>query len=130
MLTSKLYGKKQGGVSLSGLIMLLVVLGVISIIGLKVVPTYVEYRAILNGIKLAKAAGTTPREIQKAFDTNASVTYIETIHGKDLNIAVDDGELQVSFAYEKKIPLVGFASLVLDYAGSTAKGGAPAVKPE
>lgn len=129
MARSKQHRSAQQGISLVGLIFVLAILGVLGVLGLKIVPTYVEYRAISNGIKLAKSSGTTVREIQAAFDKNASVTYIDAIKGKDLVIAADNGEIEVSFAYEKKIPLVGFASLVLDYAGSTAKGGAPLAKP-
>jgi type II secretory pathway pseudopilin PulG len=120
---------KQQGISLVGLIFVLAILGFVGVLGLKIVPTYIEYRAISNGIKQAKAAGTTVRAIQDAFNQNASVTYIESISGKDLIIGAENGEIEVSFAYEKRIPLMGPASLVLDYTGTTAKGGVPAVKP-
>jgi len=122
------FRNRQQGISLVGLIFVLAVLGMVGVLGMKVVPTFVEYRAILNGIKLAKLNATTPREIQAAFDTNASVTYITTLTGKDLIIGAENGQLEVSFAYEKRIPLVGIASLLLEYSGSTAKNKAPAVK--
>ncbi len=122
--------KTQQGISLVGLIFVLAILGFLGVLGLKIVPTYVEYRAISNGIKLAKASGSTVREIQAAFDKNASVTYIDTLKGKDLLISAESGEIEVSFAYEKRIPLVGPASLLIDYSGSTARGGAPAKPAE
>ena len=125
------YGIKQGGISLVGLIVVLAVAGFLGILALKIVPTYSEYRAVLNAIKAAKATGGGVREIQNAFDANATVNYISSISGKDLIIGKENGEMEVSFAYEKKIPLVGPASLLLEYAGTTAKGGAPAAaKPE
>ncbi|WGG52316.1 DUF4845 domain-containing protein [Rugamonas sp. DEMB1] len=124
-------GIKQEGISLVGLIVVLAVAGFVGILALKIVPTYSEYRAVLNAIKAAKATGGGVREIQNSFDANATVNYISSIGGKDLIIGKENGEMEVSFAYEKKIPLVGPASLLLEYAGTTAKGGAPAaVKPE
>jgi hypothetical protein len=120
---------KQAGVSLTGLIFVLAILGFIGVLGLKIVPTYTEYRAILNAIKTAKATGGTVREMQQSFDNSATVNYISTISGKDLVIAKDNGETEISFAYDKKIPLFGPASLLLEYAGSTAKNGA-AVAPK
>lgn len=120
--------RRQRGISLTGLIFTLAVLGVIGLLGLKIVPTFIEYRAIVGAIRSAKTAGSTPAEVQAAFDKSASVTYIDSIRGKDLLIGAENGQIEVSFAYEKKIPLIGFASLVLDYAGSTASG-APAAKP-
>jgi hypothetical protein len=41
--------------------------------------------------------------------------------GKDLDISSVNGEVEVSFAYDKKIPLVGPASLLIEYQGSTAR---------
>jgi hypothetical protein len=112
---------RQRGISLVGLIVTLAMLALLVLLGFKILPTYIEYRAISSAIVAAKAAGGTAREIRSAFDKNASASYIESISGKDLVIDSDGGQIEVSFAYEKKIALVGPASLLLDYAGSTAK---------
>jgi hypothetical protein len=47
-----------------------------------------------------------------------------------LTIEREDGGLEVSFAYDKKIPLVGPASLLLEYTGTTSKSGPAAAKPK
>ncbi|MFA9218650.1 MAG: DUF4845 domain-containing protein [Sphingomonadaceae bacterium] len=116
-------GNKQQGISLVGLIIVLAALGFVGVLAMKIVPTYSEYRAIQNAIVEAKKNGTTVVEIQKSFDANASVSYISSITSRDLVIGKENGEMEISFAYEKKIPLVGPASLLLEYQGSTAKGG-------
>ena len=41
--------------------------------------------------------------------------------GKDLKISGRGDQMEVSFAYQKKVPLYGPASLVIDYKGSTAE---------
>jgi len=120
---------KQGGISLVGLILALAALGVVGILALKLVPIFSEYRAIKNSIVTAKSAGSSVREIQNAFDANATVNYISSISGKDLIVEKENGEMEVSFAYEKKIPLVGPASLLLEFSGTTSKSGTPADKP-
>ena len=122
---------RQNGVSLTGLILVLAVLGMVAVLALKILPTYTEYRAVKNAIVTAKAAGgNSPLEIRKAFDANATVAYITAISGSDLTIE-REGEgkgVEVSFAYEKKIPLVGPASLLLEYQGTTGTSAA-AAKP-
>jgi hypothetical protein len=120
---------RQGGLSLVGLIFLLAVLSCLALLGLKIVPAYAEYRAVLNAVKSAKASATTVREVQQAFDRSATTAYIDSISGKDLLISKETGELEISFAYEKKIPLVGPASLVFDFAGTTAANGVVAARP-
>ncbi|RFP18681.1 MULTISPECIES: DUF4845 domain-containing protein [unclassified Duganella] len=117
--------KQQKGVSLVGLIIVLAALGFVGVLALKIVPTYTEYRAIQNAIVTAKATGGSVLEMQKSFDANATTGYISSITSHDLLIAKENGEFEISFAYEKKIPLVGPASLLLEYQGTTAKNGMP-----
>lgn len=112
---------KQRGVSLFGLIVALIIVGVIALLAMKVVPAVVEYRGILKAIEEAKKSGTTVLEIRQSYDRRAEVGYLESIRGYDLEIAKVDSEFEVSFAYEKKIPLVGPASLLLEFSGTTAK---------
>jgi Tfp pilus assembly protein PilE len=121
---------KQGGISLVGLILVLAVLGFLGVLALKIVPTYTEYRAIQNAIVTAKATGGSVVEMQKSFDANATTGYISSITSRDLIIGKENGETEISFAYEKKIPLVGPASLLLEYQGTTAKSGVSAAAPK
>lgn len=109
----------ERGLSLSGLIFMLAIFGVCAVFGLKLVPAVMEYMAVKKAIVTAKSAGTTPKEIQSAFDKTAQVNDITSISGHDLEISKNGEDTVVSFAYEKKIPLVGPASLLLEYSGST-----------
>ena len=112
---------KQRGVSLFGLIVVLIIVGFIAVMAMKIVPAVVEYRGIVKAIEDAKNSGTSVMEIRQSYDRRAEVGYIESIRGYDLEIAKVDNEFEVSFAYEKKIPLVGPASLLLEFSGTTAK---------
>ncbi|TFW27413.1 DUF4845 domain-containing protein [Duganella callida] len=122
--------KRQNGISLVGLIVVLAVLGFLGVLAMKIIPTYTEYRAIQNAIVTAKNTGGSVLEMQKSFDANATAGYISSINSRDLMFEKVDGQTEISFAYEKKIPLVGPASLLLEYEGTTAKGGAKPVKTE
>lgn len=115
------YKKHQGGVSLIGLIFSLGILAGLALLAMQVVPTVIEYNSIRKAIVSAKAAGSTVREIQGAFDRQASIGYIESISGRDLEVTKGNDGMEVSFAYQKKLPLFGPASLLLEYAGTTAR---------
>lgn len=122
----------ESGVSLSGLIVVLVVLGALALVAIKVTPAFLEYKAVKSSIVKAKAdAGTgTVREIQQAFDKNAGVNDVDAISGHDLVITRDGGNTEISFSYEKKIPLAGNVSLLLDFAGTTDPSGVVAAKAD
>ena len=128
MLTSS---ARQTGLSLVGFIFLLSIVAVVMVLGMKLVPTVNEYSAIKKAIASAKQNGTTPQEIRSSFDKHAEVGYIDSVTGKDLKVLQTSDGFEVSVAYQKKIPLVGPASLVLDYEATTAKSGVvPKVPPK
>jgi hypothetical protein len=113
----------ESGVSLSGLIVVLALLGAAALVLIKTVPALIEYRSVKNAIVQAKAQGGTVREIQQAFDRNAGVNDVGAVQGRDLVITRDGGEVQVSFAYEKRVPLAGNVSLLFDFSGTTDPSG-------
>ncbi len=112
---------KQGGLSLISLILLAVIAIGLGMIGMQVVPTAKEYFAIKAALN--KAVSGTPgdeNEIRRQFDRSAAIDDISSIKGSDLVFEKQPGGVSVSFRYEKRIPLYGPASLLLDYQG-TAK---------
>ena len=113
----------EGGVSLSGLIVVLVVVGAVALVAIKTAPALLEYRAVKQSIARAKATGGTVREIQQAFDKNADINSIDAIQGRDLVINRDSGTPEVSFRYEKRVPLAGNVSLLFYFAGTTDPSG-------
>jgi type II secretory pathway pseudopilin PulG len=121
---------REAGVSLSGLIVVLIVLGFLAVLAMRVFPAWAEYRSIKNAIVQAKAAGGGTREMQQAFDRNAEINNITAISSRDLAISRDNGQAELSFAYEKRIPLAGNVSLLIDFAGTTDPSGEVASKAD
>ena len=113
---------RQRGLTFFGLLILafIVVAGVV--VGARVVPSVSEYMACVKGVKEAASEGT-PDAARAAFDRYATVGYITTISGQDLDIAPGrNGSLTISFAYDKEIPLVGPVYLLIKYHGSSHSG--------
>jgi hypothetical protein len=112
--------KRQGGFSLIGFLSTLTVLGAIGLLLVRAGPSVVEFWAIDKAVAAASIAANTPDELRRAFDKLAAAGYIDSIEGKDLKITGAGKDMEVSFSYEKKIPLVGPANLLIDYRGGTA----------
>jgi hypothetical protein len=110
---------RQRGLSIIGLIFIgLIVVGLLAI-GFKAVPAVVEYIAIERALQKIKNEGTTVRDIQAAFDRHATIDDITSITSKDLDITKDSDQVVISYAYQKKIPIVDNVSLVIDFSGTT-----------
>lgn len=122
-------GNSQRGLSMVGFLFGIIIVALLAVLGMKVVPTVVEYSAIKKAIVNAKNSGTTVKEIQVSFDRQRETNYVESVSSKDLEITKTGDGFDVSVSYEKKIALFGPASLLLEYHATTASGFANKSKP-
>ena len=113
--------QRADGFSLIGFLCTLIVFGVAGVLALRAGPGVVEYWAVDKAVKAARATANTPEEVRGTFDKLAAAGFIDAIEGKDLKISGRGDHMEVSFAYQKKVPLYGPASLVIEYKGSTAE---------
>jgi len=112
--------RKQLGVSLSGLLMSAVILAAVALLGMKVGPEVMEYYQIVKTVKkIASGGAESVADVRKDFDNQANIDNIKAITAQDLEISKDSGKLEISFAYESRIPLFGNVSLLLEFQGSS-----------
>lgn len=108
---------RQRGLSLVGLIVVSILLVFAALVGMKTVPALLEYAAIKRAVAQAVQRGTTATEIRSAFEQVAAVEDISSIRGKDLEIGKQGDRTVVAFRYERRIPLFGNVTLLLDFDG-------------
>ena len=90
-----------------------------ALVGMRVVPSVVEFMAIKKAAVRAASSSDSPTEIRAAFERSAAVDDFTAITSKDLVINKAGDRQIVSFSYEKRIPIFGPASLVIEYAGNS-----------
>ena len=114
--------RKQRGVALSGLLFWAIVIGLVSVLGMKVTPDCLDYFKAVKSIKAVagQSAGRTVPEIRNAFDRYAEVNQISAVKGVDLDISKEGDRAIISFAYEKRIHLFYNVSLLIDFQGSSS----------
>src|SRR5574343_608504 len=108
---------KQRGVALSGLLFWSIVLVLVAVLGMKVLPTFIEYQKILKDAKATVnqvGPEATVPDVRRAFDKFAEIDMLE-FKSTDLDVSKDGGKIVIDFAYEKRIPLFWNVSLVIDY---------------
>lgn len=111
----------QRGLSLSGLLLWCVVLVVVGVTGMRVVPSAIDYYKLKKDIKAVAAQvpkEATVADVRKAYDRFAEIDMLP-LKSSELDIAKDNGQIVISFAYEKRIPLMTNVSLVIDYKASS-----------
>jgi hypothetical protein len=116
------FRNRQAGLGLSKLILWGVVLGLVAVVAMKAVPSFVTYQAVLKAVKrIGAEAGAqgTVGQIKTAFTKQMEVDNVKTITADDLDIYKENGQIIISFAFSDKIKLFGPVSLVIDYKGTS-----------
>ncbi len=111
--------RRQRGLSLIGLIFVGLIVVALIALGFRIVPAVIEYIAIERAVQKIKNEGTTVREIQSAFERHRTIDDITSIRATDLDITKEGDRIVISYAYQKKIPILDNVSLVIDFAGTT-----------
>lgn len=110
---------RQRGVTLTGLIVAVIILGLAGVLAAKVVPEVIEYYAVVKDVKATVndpgLRGASLQEIKIAYAKRAGIDNITAVNPNDLDISKDGDQLVIGFAYSKKIPLFANASLLLDF---------------
>ena len=106
----------QRGLTFFGLLLIGGLLAVIGVITAQVVPTAIEYQAVIKAANKA-SEGNTVAEVRSTFDKAAAIDDIKSVSGKDIDVTKEGDKIVVSFAYQREIHLVGPAFLTLKYGG-------------
>jgi len=117
--------RRQRGITLLGLLMWAIVIGMIALVALRVLPTINEYLTIQRAVDrvAAEGLGTVP-EIRAAFERQKEIEYsISSIGGQDLKITKEDDKVVIRFDYEKEIELASPVYLLIKYSGRSKAAG-------
>jgi hypothetical protein len=115
--------KRQRGVTFIGMVFIAGLIVFAAIIGLKLVPAYIEYATVVNHLReIARspdARGASPREIQTMFNKRAQIDAINAVKGDDIDIEKDGDRVVLSARYSTKIKLFGNLNACIDFVASS-----------
>lgn len=110
--------KTQNGFTLTGLVVVSALLIVIALIGMKVVPAYMEFlsvKKVLTAMKQEPLDTMSKNEIMKSFDKRANIAYISIVKGSDLTIEKTSTGTVVNVEYQVIRPIAGNLSVLIDF---------------
>lgn len=118
--------REQRGIGFIGLIFILAICAVVLLLGMKLVPVYLELFAVKKVIA-AMAQGEevksgTVTDIRKSFDRRAAIDNIQALVGTDLEITKDAGETVVTATWQHRVALFTGYTLLVDFSVSSKDG--------
>ena len=112
---------RQLGVSLVGLIIGSIILIFVLLLGMKTLPPYLEYftaKKLIVQVANEQRGGSV-LDIKKAWQLKTAIEDVPSVTDKDLEITKEGGEVVISFAYRKEVPLFANVGVYMDFAASS-----------
>lgn len=114
---------RQGGITLTGFILVSIVLVFVLILGFKLVPAYLEQYTISKIFtqiaRNPEFSNATAADVRAAFGRQISIDSVSAISAQDLDITREAGELIIGAQYQVTIPLIANVSLLVDFKASS-----------
>jgi hypothetical protein len=111
---------RQRGMTMLGILILLVVVGAWVYAGILMTPKYLEYTRVAAtleqvGDEFDSNPGTTEFMLRKAIERRFDIEMVEVITSNDIEIKKDGGTFTVRAAYDTTVPLAGNVSFLLEF---------------
>ena len=110
--------RRQKGLSLTGLLLVSIVLIALALLGFKLFPAYAEYLTVkkaLSDITRNPDYRSSSNEIRAAFERRVTIDNIKAVNSNDLEIAKRGDGMAVSASWSVKVPLIYNLSACMDF---------------
>lgn len=115
---------RQRGITLMGLIMGSVGLILVALLGMRLLPSYIEYFSIkkaVTGIALEnRGRGSAVADIRRAFDSRSAIDDFSSVKASDLEISKEGNGFSIVAAYRREIPLFANIGVYIDFVASSS----------
>jgi len=113
--------RKQKGLTLISMIVVLAVVGFFAYVAMKLIPVYTEYFGVVKSMKavanMPNAGEATLEQIRNELSLNYSVQYVDdnTIPADGVKLETQGGQHKLHITYDKKIPFLYNVSLLVHF---------------
>lgn len=110
---------KQGGATFLGMLIIFAILGVGVYAGIRLVPIYFEYMAVVRAMEqTAKEYSGEPvsvNQIRVSLDRRWTIEDIKSLNPKDIEVRKAGNGVSMRAFYRAEAPFIGNVSLVADF---------------
>lgn len=103
---------RQAGVTLIGMLIIIMIVGFFGYMGMKLIPAYTEYMGVvkaMNGVASSGTAGRSLDEIRRDLLRRMDFQYVDDATVKPTDITIDrssGGASELKVSYQKDIPFL------------------------
>ncbi len=116
-------GRGERGLSLVGLLAVLIPLVLVLILGLRIAPAYYEHQRVVSILAGLEESGQThdasDLELRAAFQRRADIEDVTSVKSSDLVIEKSPDQKRISVEYTARIPVVQHVFLLIEFSASS-----------
>ena len=118
---------RQRGMTMLGIIVIIVVVGAWVYAGIRLAPKYLEYMRIASTLEKVRDEydsnpGSTEFMLRKAVERHFDIEMVEVITAEDIEIHKEGSEFTMRAAYDDTVPLAGNVSFLVQFDKSVTVG--------
>lgn len=102
---------RQRGMTAIGWLMVLGLIAFFSLIGLRLVPVYLEYFSVVTALESLKknsdVSSDAPRQVVDALMRRLDISDVKNVKPANVKVLNEGGALKVAVNYEVRVPLMG-----------------------
>jgi Domain of unknown function (DUF4845) len=114
---------RQRGVTLMGLIMSSVLLVFVALLGMRLLPSYIEYFKIKKAVVgvASETRGRSPAvsEVRRLFENRQTIDDFAAVKATDLEVTKVGNDVQLVASYRKEIPLFANIGVYIDFVATS-----------
>jgi hypothetical protein len=115
--------EKQKGMTFLGILIIVGLLVFIAIVGMKMMPAYIEFMAVkkvIHAMGQEQLSEMSKKDIVNSFNKRSTIDDITSVVGKDLIVEKDGaGNIVVSVEYQVVKPIMGNVSALINFKASS-----------
>ena len=108
---------------MTGFLFVSAVVLVLALLSFRVIPAYIEYFSVKKALEgaLADSPDLSKADIRRRIERRLGAEYIDSMHASDVDVSKIGNVTTASASWQTKLPLVGNASLLLDFDASASR---------
>jgi hypothetical protein len=114
---------RQRGITLMGLIIGSFVLVLVALLGMRLLPSYIEYftikKALVGISKELSGREGSVSDVRRAFENRMAVDDIKSVQPSDLGVTKEGNGFLITAAYRREVPLFANIGVYIDFEASS-----------
>ena len=114
---------RQRGISMIGFLFVAAVVVVVTLVGFRMIPAYIEWYTIQKALEASIADTNDPTlaNVRRSMERKLNADYADAVRAKDVEVVKNGNTVTAQVSWQKILPMVGNVSILIDFNASASR---------